>query len=90
MVNDDEGTVRIQFELPQSKMDDLSKMMRLGQIDTRKDLFNNALTILQWAIEEKMKGRIIASVDEENKRYKELVMPILQAAAKSPDDIFRR
>ena len=73
--------VRIQIELPEEKVKELDNLMRVAQISTRKDLFNNALTLFEWAIEERKSGRSIASVDENNKRYKELVMPTLSAVA---------
>lgn len=76
-----ESMVRIQFELPESKVKELEEMMRIGDVHTRKDLFNNALTLLQWAIKEVREGKLIASVDEQNKKYKELAMPIFSAAA---------
>jgi hypothetical protein len=77
----EETVVRIQFELPSEKVKELEALMRETRITTRKDLFNNALTLLEWAIQEKRGGKKIASVDENNKRYKELVMPILEAVS---------
>jgi hypothetical protein len=71
--------VRIQFELPEEKVKELEALMREAQISTRKDLFNNALTLFEWALQERKTGRTIASVDEHNKKYKELVMPALAA-----------
>ena len=71
--------IRIQFELPEDKVKDLEKLMKEADINTRKDLFNNALTLLEWAIKEKKTGRIIASIDEQKHRYKELIMPALAA-----------
>jgi hypothetical protein len=71
--------VRIQFELPEEKVRELESLMGDAQITTKKDLFNNALTLFEWAIQEYKKGRTIASVDEHNKKYKELVMPALAA-----------
>jgi len=71
--------VRIQFELPEEKVKELEALMEAAQITTRKDLFNNALTLFEWALQERKTGRTIASVDEENKKYKELVMPALSA-----------
>jgi metal-responsive CopG/Arc/MetJ family transcriptional regulator len=76
-----EETVRIQFELPEDKVRELEALMREAGITTRKDLFNNALTLLEWAIREKRAGHAIVSLDEGNKRFKELVMPILAAVA---------
>ena len=57
-------------------MDRLSE--QLG-IRTRKDLFNNALTLLEWAVKERKAGRFIASIDEDQTRIRELVLPVLQS-----------
>jgi hypothetical protein len=71
---------RIQFELTEGQLKELERLMERSGVRTKKDLLNNALTILEWALNEKGAGRIIASVDEEHDRYKELVMPILASA----------
>ena len=44
---------------------------------TKKDLFNNALSLFRWAVEERKSGRIIASIDGEEKSVREVVMPAL-------------
>ena len=72
---------RIQFELTEEQLTELESLMQLSGTRTKKDLLNNALTLLEWALNEKKKGRIIASVDEKEQKYKELVMPILAVAA---------
>ena len=76
-------TAKIQFELPIEKVREMEEMMRLTGITTRKEFFNNALTLLAWAIHEMYMGNIIASIDEKNKKFKEVVMPILANAAKA-------
>ncbi|MBA7496879.1 hypothetical protein ES702_07488 [subsurface metagenome] len=75
--------IRIQFELNEQGAQELEKLMEATDVATRKDLFNNALTLLEWAIKEKRKGRTIASLDEKEQKYKEIEMPILSRAAKS-------
>lgn len=72
---------RIQFELTDEQLAELEKLMAESGTKTRKDLLNNALTLLEWAINEKKGGRIIASVNEKENKYKELVMPILANVA---------
>lgn len=67
--------IRIQLDLPEPRVRELDSLMRKAQITTRKDLFNSALTLLAWALSERDKGRIIASLDEDTGGYKELVMP---------------
>lgn len=77
-------TVRFQFELPVDRVRELEELMSRANIRTRKDLFNSALTLFEWAIREREAGRVIASVDEGHKRYKELVMPGLTMAPTRP------
>lgn len=58
-------------------------MRELG-ISTKKDLFNQALTLLEWAAKERKTGRIIASVDETNEQYKQVLLPALERVAPRP------
>jgi hypothetical protein len=81
VIQEEDLMVRIQFELPEEKVKELEAIMKEAQITTRKDLFNNALTLFEWAVQERRSGRTIASVDEHNKKYKELVMPALAAVS---------
>lgn len=74
--------VRIQLDLPEEKVEELNEVMAKADIGTRKDLFNNALSLLAWAIKEREAGNIIAAMNESAGTYKELVMPSLDAAAK--------
>jgi hypothetical protein len=69
--------VRIQLDLPQRQVKELESLIELTGVATRKDFINGALSLLVWAIREKQKGRIIASVDESTDRYKEVTMPML-------------
>ncbi|HEX9768405.1 MAG TPA: hypothetical protein VGA50_04440 [Kiloniellales bacterium] len=72
---------RLQFDLVASRVAELDQIMADCGIDTRKELFDNALTLLQWAVREVKRGNIIASVNEREERYRELQMPILLRAA---------
>jgi metal-responsive CopG/Arc/MetJ family transcriptional regulator len=69
--------VRIQLDLPDDQVAELDKLMEETRLTTRKDLFNNALTLFQWAVKAKKAGRVIASIDE-NQRIRELVMPSIE------------
>jgi hypothetical protein len=69
--------VRVQLDLPVQRIEELEKLIAKTGVTTRKDLFENALTLLEWAVEQREQGRIIASVDEEEDFYRELVMPAL-------------
>jgi hypothetical protein len=58
---------------------ELDQLMAECGIHTRVELINTALNVLEWAIEERKNGRIIASVDEANMRFKELMIPAFSA-----------
>ena len=71
-------TVRIQFELPEDKVKVLDAIMEDSGIKTRVDLFNNAMTLLKWAIKQRKEGRVIASIDYGDNTLRELIMPLLE------------
>ena len=75
--------IRIQIEVTDEQNARLEAMMAETGVKTKKDLLNNALSLLEWAVAETRSGRVIASVDDEHKRYKELVMPILSSSVSS-------
>jgi len=68
--------VRLQFEIPDTNFKELERLMAEAGVKTKTELLNNALTLLEWAVEQKERGRIIASVDEKDQKYQELLMPI--------------
>ena len=69
--------VKFQFEMPQANADRLEQLARESGV-TKKDIINNAMTLLEWAIDEVKAGRTIASIDAQENRYKELVLPLLR------------
>lgn len=75
-------TQRVQLDLPERQVKELDGLMKETGVATRKDFFNQALSLLLWAIKEKKEGRIIASVDEANQQYREVVMPVLNINVK--------
>jgi hypothetical protein len=56
--------------------------MKEVEVDTYKELFNNSLTLFQWAIDEVKRGHVIASVDEEREKYRVLAMHVLGRVAR--------
>ena len=68
---------RFQFELTDEKDKELEALMAEVGMRTKKEVFNNALTLLEWAVKERKAGRVIASVDDQAKMYEEILMPIL-------------
>ena len=69
-------TVRIQFEIPEDRLEGLDELMEKAGMRTRTEMFNNATTLLRWAIRQREEGRAVASVDHENKTVREIEMPI--------------
>jgi hypothetical protein len=85
-----EKTLRIQIEVDENGIQVLDSIKQATGVNTYKDIFNNAITLFEWAIRQRVEGRVIASLDERTKRYKEMTMPALEDAvrranaAKSP------
>ena len=69
---------RIQLDMLEEQVKELDELMKETNITTRKDLFNHALTLFQWAVKAKRAGRIVASLDEETGAAKEILMPALE------------
>lgn len=70
--------MRIQFELTDDKAKELDSFMSILGVTTKKDLFENALALLEWATKEinNDPDRVIGSIDEKKDTYKELQMSI--------------
>ena len=73
--------VRIELRPPEERVKELEDLISSVGIASKSDLLNDALTLFRWAVRERSSGRIIASVDAENQRYKVLEMPSLENAA---------
>jgi len=69
--------MRLQMEITEQQSAHLENLIQNTGLSTKKDLFNNALTLLSWAIDEVRNGNTIAAVNEEQKLYRELNMPVL-------------
>jgi hypothetical protein len=74
--------VRIQLDLPEKRIQELRALMEAADIESYKELFNNALTLLEWSVAESQAGRTLASMNDTKEEYRVLVMPMLQRVAK--------
>jgi hypothetical protein len=70
--------MRIQLEISENKRKQIKAMMEKADFKTYSELFNNAVTLLQWSIRQIEEGRSILSVDQGSGKERELVMPFLQ------------
>ncbi|MGH9453393.1 MAG: hypothetical protein ACRD2O_05430 [Terriglobia bacterium] len=74
--------MRIQLDFDEDGVNLINEIKESTGLSTYKDVFNNALTLFEWAIRQGQKGRVVGSLDEENENYSELQMPALQRASR--------
>lgn len=74
--------VRVQFDLTEEKVKEIEDIMTKSGMSSRKDVFNTALTLLEWAIEESERGHDIAAINRNEKEFFSLRMPVLDSAKK--------
>jgi hypothetical protein len=78
-------SVRLQFEIEEDWLRELEELQKLGGIKTKKELLNNAMTLLRWAAKQRLSGRTIVSVTNDGSE-RELEMPYLEAVASHAGD----
>jgi hypothetical protein len=76
------SVMRVQLDLDQPGVGLLEELKEKTGGKTYKEVFNNAITLLDWAVRQRQEGRVVASLDETNMNYKELQMPALEVAAR--------
>ena len=72
---------RFQLDIPEPRLREIETLMQETGTGTKKELVNNAITLLQWAVRQRQRGRMVCAVDEATDRLTELGMPILDRAA---------
>jgi hypothetical protein len=80
---DPNKTYKIVFKVDGRKLIELNQLANRVDCDKR-DLFNGAFDLLEWAIEETEKGREIATIDESEYSYRTFRMPIFTKIRKGP------
>ncbi len=71
--------MRFQFEMSEDEAAEFDRLFNDAKkrgATSKRDVINYALALLNWAMKERLASRIIASIDENNQRYKEIVLPI--------------
>ena len=76
---------RLQFELSSQRLEEFERLVHEGGFESRKDLLNNALTLIKWAMTHAKNGHAIAAIDEKSQRSFELQMPFLSHVTASAD-----
>lgn len=82
-----DGKTRVQVELNPREVARMNYLMEVCEIDSRKDLFNNATSLLEWVVMEIVKGRRIAAFDDDTRERHILSMPILANAARHSETV---
>ncbi len=72
---------RIQFEASEDTLKLIDELMQTTDSATRKEFFNNAVSLMKWAIDKAVDGYMIAAVSKDDNVYLELQMPALMNAA---------
>jgi hypothetical protein len=70
--------MRLNLELSDAQMSSLKALQVRTGAATMKDLVNNALSILEWAVDETARGNEVAALNESESAYRVLVTPLLQ------------
>lgn len=74
---------RLQLELSSTQDELIVELMSVCDLQTKKDVVENALMLLGWAATEAQNGHVVAAVDADNKIYKEIQTPALLGARRT-------
>jgi hypothetical protein len=77
--------MRINFEFTEEQVRELKALQQKTGCTSMKDMFNSAMSMLEWSVDETIKGHEIASFDPDSENIRVLVMPILQKASKQKE-----
>ncbi len=75
----------IQLEIPDEKVRELDALAQRVGLPDRRSLFNNAITMFEWMVNELELRRIVGSIDEKARKYKELHMPCFDNIQRKPE-----
>jgi hypothetical protein len=74
--------MRLNFEMPEDRVLALKELQTDTGSESMKELFNNALTMLEWAIKEVKRGNEIAAINPDQQVHRVFVTPLLERVAK--------
>jgi hypothetical protein len=73
--------MRIQIVVDDTYKGMLDELKQVTGLNQWQDLFSDAITMYNWGVQQRLQGRIVASMDEKDENYRELQMPALEHAA---------
>lgn len=76
---------RVQFDVDADGLALLEALRTRARLSTRKELFNYAMTLFEWALNERADGRRLGSYGNDDDSFRELQMPPIEAVAPKRD-----
>jgi hypothetical protein len=73
---------RIMLEISEDRLEQLNKVMQDCGMQTRKELFDHALTLFEWAVEHVKAGAAIGALTVDTNTFSTLKMPALDEASR--------
>jgi len=74
---------RFQLDLTANELDSIERWSTFAGFRTKREFFNNAFTLFQWAAKQVMLGRTICAMNETTGEVRHLEMPALTAIAEN-------
>ena len=71
--------VEVRLQIPDEVVKNLQE--RLGSSMKITDMAKDAVTLFNWAVDERAKGRLVLSSDEDGEKMARLAMPTIEKAA---------
>jgi hypothetical protein len=72
---------RLQIDVRPALMARFNRLLTLGELSTQRELLDTSVTVLEWAVNQRLKGRMVGSLDESSGIFRELYMPYLEACS---------
>jgi len=73
---------RVQFNLLPERLADLDQLMIFCEMRTRTELFDSAMTLFEWAVQEVRRGNVVASYNQQDDHVEIVRFPVLDNAAR--------
>jgi hypothetical protein len=73
---------RVQFDLLPARLAEFDQLMIFCDLKTRKEMFDNAMTLFEWAVHEVMNGNEISSYNRKIDHVEVVRFPVLENAAR--------
>jgi hypothetical protein len=72
---------RLQIDVRPALIARFNRLLVLGELSTQRELLDTSVTVLEWAVNQRLNGRIVGSLDESTGIFRELNMPYLEACS---------